>query len=240
MGATAAPAAKADAGSDAAKAKENTDALWAVLGNFDEYPGATPYQLADEMAVGQASLRMAGFVTNDPPEKVTEFYRAEFVREKLFIPNAHPQGVPFSGITAFDPKGNVEKTVMVLPGGGGPTRVVLSIAPGEGLTPKASLAAGGEPPAGLPVYPESDKLYRTDATDRNLLSSTVSYRATADPAKVLDFIRKELSGKGWTQAPQQGDVGGGLVFLRGNEAVTLTLLPLAEAATEVTYVYQQR
>jgi hypothetical protein len=35
-------------------------------------------------------------------------------------------------------------------------------------------------------------------------------------------------------------VGGGLVFLRGNEAVTLTLLPLAEAATEVTYVYQQR
>jgi hypothetical protein len=233
--AAAPPAAgKPDAGSAAPRGDE---ALWAVLGNFDEYPGATPYQLADEMVVGQANLRMVGFTTADPPEQVVEFYRAEFKREKLFIPNDHPPGLPFSGITAFSVEGNLEKTVMVLPGAGGPTRVVLSISPGTGLTGK-SLEAGGDPPAGLPVYPVADKLYRTDATDRNRMSSTISYLAGADPAKVLDYIRKELSSKGWNQAKEQGDPGGGLRYVRTNEAVEITLLPLGEAGTEVTYVYQ--
>ncbi len=237
VSAPAAASGKGDAGSAPAKGREGNDALWAVLGNFDEYPGATPYQVADEMLVGQASLHMAGFVTSEPPEKISDFYRAQFMREKLFIPTEHPRGLPFSGITAYDPKGDVEKTVMVLPGSGGPTRVVLSISPGAGLMPK-SLKAGGEPPAGLPVFPGSDDLYRTDAKDSSHLSSTVSYRAPADPGKVLEFVRKELSGKGWTQGNDQGEPGGGLIYVRGGEVVTITLLPMGGDGTEVTYVYQ--
>ena len=66
--------------------KDDKAALWAVLGNFDEYPGAVPYEVADEMTIGEASLHMAGFATGDPPQKIIDFYRAEFKREKLFIP----------------------------------------------------------------------------------------------------------------------------------------------------------
>ncbi|HUB09854.1 MAG TPA: hypothetical protein VMB50_22820 [Myxococcales bacterium] len=224
-----------DAGS-ARPEKTGSDALWNVLGNFDEYPGAAPYQLSDEMKVGQASLRMAGFTTSDPPEKVIAFYHEEFTREKLFIPDKPDDGIPFSGITAFDPGSNLEKTVMVSPGNGGPTRVVLSISPSEGLVGR-SLSSGTQPPAGLPVFVGSDGLYRTDAQDGLRSSSTVSYRAPTDPRTVLDFIRKNLSDNGWVQAKEQGGPGGGLRYERSGEAVEITLLPLSEKMTAVTYVY---
>ncbi|MHB8419838.1 MAG: hypothetical protein ACYDCL_17320 [Myxococcales bacterium] len=218
------------------KDKEGSRALWAVLGHFDEYPGATPYQLSDEMHVGAATLQMAGFATDDPPEKVIAFYRAEFAREKLFVPPAPPESIPFEGVTGFDPANELEKTVMVSPGNGGPTRVVLSVSPGKGLAPKA-LAPGGDPPAGLPLFAGSDSLYRTDAQDGLRTSSTVSYRAPGDPREVLDFIRKDLEGKGWVQAREQGGPGGGLRYQRGGEGVEVTLLPLGEKSTAVTYIY---
>ncbi len=229
-------AAAPDAGAASHPDKVGNEALWSVLGNFDEYPGATPYQLSDEMKVGAASLRMAGFTTSDPPEKVIAFYQDEFRREKLFVPDDPSQDIPFSGVTAFDPKGQVEKTVMVNPGHGGPTRVVLSVSPAAGLVGK-SLSAGGDPPAGLPVFAGSDGLYRTDAQDGSRISSTVSYRAPGNPREVLDFIRKDLSGKGWVQAREQGSPGGGLRYERGGEAVEITLLPLSDKLTAVTYVY---
>lgn len=215
---------------------QGTAALWAVLGRFDEYPGSTPYQIADELELGSAQLKMAGFQSADPPGKILDFYRAEFQREKLFIPPAAPADLPFSGVTGFDPVSGTQKTVLVMPGAGGPTRVVLSISPGEGLTDKA-LAPSKDAPAGLPIFPSSEGVYRTDARDGLRTSSTISYRAKGNPAVVLDFIRKGLSSTGWSQAPQNPEEPGqGLRYLKDRERVDVSLLPIGET-TQVTYVY---
>ncbi len=213
-------------------------ALWDVLGNFDEYPGATPYQVADQMKVGSAQLRMAGFATSDPPAKILDFYRAEFAREKLFVPpGPPPEGIPVQGLTGFDPRSNLEKTVMVFDGSGGPTRVVLSVSPEAGLDSKA-LAPATEAPAGLPVFPKSSDLYRTDAEDGAHTSSTISYRAGATPAAILEYVRGDLTAKGWTQASAANSLPGtGLRYLRPGESVDITLYPIDLASTEVTYVY---
>ncbi|MHB1843472.1 MAG: hypothetical protein ACYCWW_01380 [Deltaproteobacteria bacterium] len=209
--------------------------MWAVLGQFDEYPGAVPYQIADEMRMGDAKLQMAGFQTSDPPEKVLEFYRQEFKREKLFVPPA-PLHIPLQGVTAFEPAGKIEKTVLVLPGSGGPTRVVLSISPGEGLN-EQSITGEGHVPAELPVYPKSDGVFRTDADDGPRASSTVTYAAHGNAAEVLDFIQKSLAEKGWTQLRQDpAEVGEGLRYVRGAEGVQISLLPMG-GSTQVTFIY---
>lgn len=236
LAAASPPPSKAAASTGVAGNAQGSAALWAVLGRFDEYPGSTPYQIADEMELGSAEMKMAGFQTADPPEKIVAFYLAEFQREKLFIPPGAPEGIPFSGVTAFDPISGLQKTVMVMPGAGGPTRVVLSISPEDGLTDKA-LAPAKDAPAGLPVFPASDGVYRTDAKDGFRTSSTVSYHANGNPAVVLDYIRKGLASQGWSQVPHDPkEPEEGLRYRRDRELVDLSLLPLG-GATQVTYVY---
>ncbi len=209
--------------------------LWAVLGHFDEYPGALPYQIADQVTLGDAKLQMAGFQTDDPPEKVVAFYRAEFKREQLFVPPP-PKQIPLTGVTAFDPVSGLQKTVLVMPGAGGPTRVVLSIAPGKGLTENA-LAGDQKMPAGLPVFPKTDGVFRTDAQDGPRSSSTISFSAKGNPAEVLDFIQSGLAAQGLTQAKQgPAELGEGLRYARGAEGLQVTVLPIGNA-TEVTYIY---
>ncbi len=215
-----------------------TAALWEVLGHFDEYPAAVPYQVADQMKVGSATLRMAGFTTADSPAKVLAFYRAEFVREKLILPPGPPPGdIPYEGLTGFDLHAKLQKTVMVMDGGGGPTRVILSVSPEAGLD-EETLTSASKVPAGLPVFPKSSDVFRTDGEDGPRWSSTISYQASGKPAEVLDYIRKGLSEKGWAQAPAADTLPGqGLRYLRSGESVDIMLRPLDLGSTEVTYLY---
>lgn len=207
--------------------------MWEVLGQFETFPDAKPYAVADELQAAGASFKTAGFTTQAPPQDVIAFYRKAFERDHL-VPFGQPGGQqPFVGLSAFDPHSGLEKTVVALPGHGGPTHVMLSISQGDALL--KAYREPGDQTGGLPI-PAGAKPARSDARDGVRHTTTVTFSAALAGDGFVAWLRPALSQQGWTEVESQGEVvSRTLRFQRANEGLDVLLVTVGKA-TEVTYL----
>ncbi len=208
--------------------------MWEVLGQFDSFPGAEPYPVADSMEARGATFRSAGFATSASAEAVVAFYRRAFERQGLLVFEQPAEMTQFLGLSAFDHKSDIERTVVVFPGNGGATRVILSLSSGHELDQVAQKPEVDQT-GGLPV-PANARAMRSDSKDGQRRTTSVSFKAVMESSAFLPWAQGQLQMQGWVGESRSDEPAGQtLRFRRGSEALELELVALP-GAVSVTYL----
>jgi hypothetical protein len=227
----AAGAGPAQGGEESAEAKSR---MWEVLGSFDAFPGADPYPVADSMEVRGASFRSAGFTTTASAEVVAAFYRQSFKQQGMMVFDQSPDMTQFVGLSAFDAPTDTERTVLIFPGNGGLTRVILSLSSGHELEQLAKKPQSDQS-AGLPL-PEGVNALRSDSLDGARRTTSVSYHSTMESGLFVTWLQGELKKQSWVGESRTDDPAGQtLRYRRGSEALEVVLVTMP-GGVSVTYL----
>ena len=141
----------------------------------------------------------------------------------------------FLGLSTYDPATHIERTIVVLPGSGGPTRVMLSLSNGEQLLAAAQNKPGDQTD-GLPIHPSGRPL-RSDALDGKRRTTTISYHARISTTDFVAWLLPRLQEQQWVGDSASDDPAGQtLRFRRGSEALEVVIVA-GPTSSDVTYLH---
>ncbi|MDF1562965.1 MAG: hypothetical protein P1V51_07965 [Deltaproteobacteria bacterium] len=201
---------------------------WAGL--FPGYPGAQPLvPVADGLRVGGLSARVGYHLAPDAPGEVQRFYADAFRAEGLAVQVSEGEAQVL-GVTALDGARHHQRSVTILPGGGG--SVVFL-----GLTP-TDVAPEPLPPLRLPVPRDARLVSDSAARDGQRTTRTVTMVSQLSPAEASEQVAQRMRAAGFSgiEAPPAGET----LILRGRapwgEEVTYTFTGGAEQPTAVVAI----
>ena len=164
------------------------------------YPGATeaPIAVGETLQANGVPMNVQSFMTDDPPRKVLDFYKAEFGKWHLpMLGNGQIEGgrFPYPSITVFDELNEVEISVVTIPSPEGHTMVLLARADMRPIREDLQRAQAGRY-GGLPVYPNGESPAAVMFTDGEVKRVQVTFDTVDAPAKVLAFYEAAFTRAG--------------------------------------------
>ncbi|MGI5864421.1 MAG: hypothetical protein ACOX6T_20540 [Myxococcales bacterium] len=231
-----APAGKSEAATTASVPRTGWEAL---TYHFPQFPGGEPFHpIGDELVANGLPMNLAWFHTDRPGSEVLEFYGRHFYSQGWSLTGIDDalKVVPYPAISATDPTGELQATVMDLGPAQGRTMIVLGLADMTREGPTDTPDIGD-----LPLYPRSRPVpFRS--LDPELATLTVTFTTADDPGKVAEFYRAELARLGYAEREEPHSAESKARFLRftsprGDWALTIS--PEGEgkgAATAVTAI----
>lgn len=191
--------------------------------SLPRYPGVAEYPMGTRMRVGEEDMKMAYFVTRDPPIRVAEFYARFWEGRGLRV----SQEVSPSGGTVgcVDPAAGAMSVSIVRRGSMTYAFPSLLARPVRVLD-AGDLTDGGE----IAAFPGSDGAVRFTADDDGRGSEVLSYGNWAGVRDNVDYYRREMSRRGWHEgdstAPEEARGGETLRFTRRAEKVDVAIAPV--------------
>ncbi|HCF62158.1 MAG TPA: hypothetical protein DFS52_29730, partial [Myxococcales bacterium] len=212
------------AGKSAAPAAVPRSGWGALTYHFPQFPAGEPFQpIGDELVANGLPMNLAWFHTDRPGPEVLEFYGRYFYSKGWSLTGLDDalKVVPFPSISATDPTGELQATVMDMGPARGRTMIVLGLADMTREGPTESPDIGD-----LPSYPGTQPIpFRS--LDPELATLTVTFSTPDDAGKVAGFYRAELARLGYVEREEPNSPESKARFLRfssprGDWTVTIT------------------
>lgn len=183
-------------------------------GAVPAYPGAKgAAPLGEGLELNGMPLRMATFVTDDPPDVVRDFYADAFAAEGLEVQSSSVAG-PGAAVIAWDPERGVQRSVSIL-AQGGETLVFPALVPLAASKPAR--------PRPLPPLPEDAHLVSDlVARDGGDESRTVSVVTPHGQPEAVQSLGTRLTDAGWRWDPAEATRAGAVITARGPDRVECT------------------
>ncbi|MBI2895105.1 MAG: hypothetical protein HYY06_16230 [Deltaproteobacteria bacterium] len=168
--------------------------------SLPRYPGVAEYPLGTKMRVGGEDMKLAYFITRDPPIRVAEFYARYWEAHGLRVTkDVTPHG---GSVGAFDPENGAMAVSLVVRGGRTFAFPSLMQRPMRMLE-VGDLADGGQ----IAAFPGSDGALRFTAEDEGRQSEVLSYGNWAGLRDNVDFYRREMGRRGWRESRDRSRAG---------------------------------
>lgn len=205
-------------------------------GELPRYPNAFEFPIGQGARFNGLPMRLSYFETDDPPERVRDFYVAELGRVAPVELAGLERGY---AVSVFDVRTDTQKTV-VIEGYGRGSLVFPAIAPGA--FNRADLPLPPDLPASSQALRLSD--VRTEGPGDQ--SVVINYHEPHPVADVVAGARRHLEARGWQLANERASVERGaaptlLRYVRPGRELVLGIRPLAtQAGTAVTFQMNDR
>ena len=180
------------------------------------YPGGREGEIpiGDALVVNGQPMQLSLFVTEDPPQRVIEYYRAAFEKRGL-IPIAHAEE-SLGHVSVFDPEDGFQRFITAVPQPDGQTMVLVGIT-NPRKAPRFTRAAASMP---FPVPAEQRGFLGYEAKDGATRSHNGQFASPLTAPASLAFYRKALAAQGYVENVRESSES---VAVFGKPGVTITV-----------------